>query len=300
MKIKKAIITASGKSEHLYPTADSFQRSMIPLVDSDGETKPVIQIIAEQALNAGITDINLVCSADDKKKYLKAFNTLLSVKDEKESQKLEKLLSSLTFTVQPSPKGYADALYRAKEFAGSDHFLLLLSDHLYISNNKNKNCAAQLIELAEQEKCSVSAVNPTREHLVRHYGTLTGEYINSIDAYKITRIMEKPSATTAETELQTLGMRNGYYLCFFGMHVLTSNIFDIIEKTKKSNSFITPALQILADNSKYFAKNINGNRYNIGIKYGLLNAQIALALSGIERDEALYLLSDTLIKDKLK
>lgn len=299
MKVKKAVITASGKANQLYPAAGGFFRSILPIVDTDGITKPIIQIIAEEALNAGVTEINIVCGPNDQKQYMNCFSTLLgSIEDNDEAQNMNRFINALTFTEQPKPVGYADAVYRAKDFAGNDPFLLLLSDHLYISNDKNKNCAAQIIELACKEKCSVSAVNPTRENLVRHYGTLTGNYIEAIDAYKINKILEKPSITTAEIELATPGVRNGYYLCLFGMHVLMPNIFDILAQTKKENAFITPALQILADTSKYFAKNISGNRYNIGIKYGLTAAQLAFSLNGIERDELLYMISDLLIKDK--
>ena len=298
MEVQKAVITASGKPEALYPTADSFQRAMIPLVDIDGITKPIIQIITEQAIDAGIKEITVVCSEKDKEQYESAFETLLSVKREKQSEKLRHMLSILTYTVQPEPIGYADAVYRAKNFIGDSPFLLLLSDHLYISNDKEKNCASQIIDLSIKEQCSVSAVNPTREHLVQHYGTLTGDYIASLDAFKVTKILEKPSITTAEIELFTPGIRTGFYLCLFGMHVLMPNFFDILKKTKETSQYITSALQILADSGTYFAKNISGQRYNIGVKYGLLTAQMAFALNGIERDEMLFLLSDTLIKDQ--
>ena len=297
MEVKKAVITASGRAEMLYPTADAFQRAMIPLVDIDGITKPIIQIIAEQAIDAGIGEINIVCGENDEQQYCQAFSALLAVKNEEQSVKLKKMLDVLTYTVQTKPIGYSDAVYSAKDFVGDDPFLLLLSDHLYISNGKDKNCATQIIELAISENCSVSAVNPTREHLVQHYGTLTGDYINAVDAFKVTKIIEKPSITTAELELLTPGLRTGFYLCLFGMHVLTPNFFEILKYTKKDNNYITSALQILANSSKYFAKNINGQRYNIGIKYGLLAAQLALSLNGTGRDEMLYLLSDTLIKD---
>jgi len=298
MKVQKAVITASGRPKMLYPTADAFQRAMIPLVDVDGMTKPIVQIIAEQAIDAGITEIAIVCSEKDKEQYISAFETLLSVKCEKQSEKLAQMLSMLTYTVQPEPVGYADAVYRAKDFVGDSPFLLLLSDHLYISNDKEKNCASQIIDLALKEQCSVSAVNPTREHLVQHYGTLTGDYIASLDAFKVIKILEKPSITTSEIELLTPGLRAGFYLCLFGMHVLMPRFFDILKETKETSQYITSALQTLADSGKYFAKNVNGQRYNIGIKYGLLTAQMALALNGAERDEMLFLLSDTLIKDK--
>ena len=46
-----------------------------------------------------------------------------------------------------------------------------------------------------------------------------------------------------------------------------------------------PALARLAENERYLAAELAGRRYDFGVKYGLLTAQLALALSGRDRDE---------------
>ena len=89
----------------------------------------------------------------------------------------------------------------------------MLGDYLYVSHLKNKRSAAQLIELAMQETCSVSAVNPTIEHQISRYGTLTGKHLPGIEGvYQIEKLIEKPSLSVAELELQTPGLRACYYL----------------------------------------------------------------------------------------
>jgi len=148
-----------------------------------------------------------------------------------------------------------------------------------------------LIELAKAENCSVSAVNSTNEHLIGHYGTLTGKHIPNLNGvYEIEHIIEKPSISQAELELQTAGLRVGHYLCFFGMHVLEAPVFSYLEQQmKKSKSGtdiqLTPALQNLTKHKKYLAKEVKGRRFNLGTRFGWLEAQLAFGKDGPYKDE---------------
>ncbi len=299
MKIKKAVITAAARGERLYPVADTIQKAMLPVIDTDGLHKPVIQIICEEAFSCGIEDICIVCAPGDGERYLNAFtslreNLLRSFQGSdwarKEAEKLDHLAGHLQFVEQTEPKGYGHAVYCAKDFANNEPFLLLLGDYLYVSYLQNKRCATQVVELASQEDCAVSAVNPTIEHQISRYGTLTGKHIANQDGvYQIEKIIEKPSLSAAELELQTPGLRAGYYLCFFGMHVLTPAIFDLLAKQPagQQSLLLTPALQELAGSGKYLALEVKGNRYDLSRKHGLLRAQIALGLAGEAHDETL-------------
>jgi UTP--glucose-1-phosphate uridylyltransferase len=148
-----------------------------------------------------------------------------------------------------------------------------------------------LIDLATKESCSVSAVNPTIEHQIHRYGTLTGKHVpNNDGVYQIEKLIEKPSLSTAELELQTPGLRAGYYLCFFGIHVFTPVVFELLQKEMKkgdANILLTPVLQTLASSEKYLALEVKGNRYDLSRRHGLLRAQIALGLAGQAHDETL-------------
>ncbi len=57
---------------------------------------------------------------------------------------------------------------------------------------------------------------------------------------------------------------------------------------------LTPSLARLASRERYLAYELAGTRYDIGVKYGLLSAQLALALSGRDRDEVLSMLVELL------
>ena len=307
MKIKKAVITAAARGERLYPVADTIQKAMLPVIDTDGLHKPVIQIIAEEAFSSGIEEICIICAPGDGARYINAFNSLKDNLNnsfkrvdwaQAEAEKIDFMLGHIKFTEQLEPLGYGHAVFSAKEFVGNEPFLLLLGDYLYVSNLLQKRCAQQLLDLAGQEECSVSAVNPTIEHQITRYGTLTGKQLaNQSGVYQIEKIIEKPSLSVAELELQTPGLRVGYYLCFFGMHVFTPVVFDLLERQlqqQATNVLLTPALQELAQTEKYLALEMKGSRYDLSGRHGYLRAQVALGLAGEAHNETLTTLVDLL------
>jgi UTP--glucose-1-phosphate uridylyltransferase len=88
------------------------------------------------------------------------------------------------------------------------------------------------------------------------------------------------------------------------MHVLTPTVFHILEElftTAKTQKEVTlaAALTKLAQREQYLALEMVDLRYDIGVKYGLMTAQIALALSGKEKDHVLSLLVELLAERQL-
>lgn len=315
MKINKAIITAAARGGRLYPVGDTVQKAMLPLADVDGVHKPVIQIIAEEAFASGVEEICIIVAPGDEKRYVEAFKTLKNNLTKsyggvdwarEQAEKITNLLDRLQFVVQKEMLGFGHAVMCGQKFVGDDAFLLLLGDHLYRSDLSEMNCATQLVDLAKQESCSVSAVNATNEHLIGHYGTVTGKHLATYNGvYDIEHIIEKPSVSQAELELQTAGMRVGHYLCFFGMHVLESPIFSYLEQQLKKNPKgtdlqLTPALQQLAHHKKYLAKEVKGRRFNLGTRFGWLEAQLAFAQDGPFSEELLSSIIEQLAYKKIK
>jgi UTP--glucose-1-phosphate uridylyltransferase len=305
VQITKAVITAAGRGARQYPASDTVQKAMLPLVDSDGLTKPVLQIIAEEALDSGIEEICVVTAPGDEAYYRRHFESYAATLQssyrgvewaEEQVRRLAELERRVRFCVQATPEGYGHAVWCARDFAGGSPFLLLLGDHLYVSRSKVR-CARQLLDLAAAEECAVSAVQATREHLIHQYGTVSGKRMhNRPDAWVIEEIIEKPTPTLAELRLQVPGLRAGHYLCFFGMHVLTPVIFDLLEDLVRRDAReagqiqLTTALLTLAGREKYLALETRGARHNLGVKFGVVEAQIALALAGVDRERMLSLL----------
>ena len=310
MQFRKAVITAGGRGVRVFPAADPVQKAMLPLVDRDGLNKPVLQIIVEEALESGIEEICVVCSPGDEQLYHERFERLRTNLIEtygavdwarEQEARLANLLKRLSFVPQVEALGYGHAVWCAREFVGGEPFLLLLGDHLYVSHKKEQRCAQQLIEVASREGCSVAAVHPTPEHLVGRYGTVAGTRLaGQAGVYQIEHILEKPSLSQAELELHVPGLRMGHYLCFFGMHVLTSTIFELlgekiqVNTPRRIETLLTPLLEELAHREKYLALEVKGTRYDLGASFGLLKTQIALSLAGCDRDQALRAILETI------
>ena len=269
MSIRKAVITAAAPDQKSLPLQN--------LVDRNGRDTTALQLIVEEAVNAGAEEICVVICPGAEENFLKASG---------------ELAGRLTFIEQDAPRGYGDAILRARNFVGDEPFLHLVSDHGYISQGAT-SCARQVVELAQKENCAVSAVQATRENMLPYFGTVGGNpETNSNDLYRISKIIEKPTPTLAEQELVVAGLRASHYLCLSGMHVLTPLVMELLEEHISkapvgTNIQLSPALNELATRQQYLALEIAGLRYNIGVKYGLLKSQLAIALSGKDRDNIL-------------
>lgn len=311
MQISKAVITAAGRGARQYPASDTVQKAMLPIVDRDGLTKPVLQIIAEEAIESGIEEICVVAAPGDEAVYRSHFrNYAVNLQSafkgvewaERQAHRLVDLEQRLRFAVQPEPLGYGHAVWCARDFVAGSPFLLLLGDHLYLSAEQ-RQCARQVIDLATEENCAVSAVQATREHLIHQYGTLTGRRLaQRSDVYTIEEIIEKPNPTLAELRLAVAGLRAGHYLCFFGIHVLTPAVFELLDRLVRDEFRelgqiqLTTALNALARREKYLALETRGSRFNLGIKFGVVEAQIALGMAGVDREQILAVLVESLTR----
>ncbi len=269
MKVRKAVITAAGVQQRTLP--------LQTLIDRDGAAKSILEILVEEALRAGVEDICVVVFPGDEKKYTEVAGSHAD---------------RLIFIHQPEQIGYGHAVYCAREFTGQDPFLHLVGDHLYVSRDQ-KGCAGSLVQAAETEGCSMSAVQATREDLLPYYGVVSGRRVKGKkDLYKVETVIEKPTPTEAEQRLIVSGLRAGHYLCFFGMHVLTATVMEILGEQvqaagNKGMVTLSSALAELAGREQYLALESEGSRYDVGQRYGLFIAQLALALSGKDRDEVL-------------
>ncbi len=301
-KVRKAVITAAGRGTRQYPASTAVQKEMFPLVDRDGLTKPVIQIIGEEAIDSGIEEICIITQPGEASLYRDYFHRLNDdmVKSFRgkdwailESEKLGAFGERLHFAEQKTPEGFGHAVYQAKQFVGDEPFLLMLGDHVYISDVKDR-CARQIVKVYEQYMLDVvTAVQPTLEKLLHLFGVIKGEPIDPAQGiYKAELIVEKPAVELAREKLATPGLPAGNYLAHFGMHVFSPQIFDSLEYLIKNNLRekgeiqLTAAQEHLRQNcEKYWCVVAQGQRYDTGIPYGLMETQLALALNGVHRTD---------------
>jgi UTP--glucose-1-phosphate uridylyltransferase len=270
LQIRKAVITAAGPA----------QRSIAlqTVVAEDGRQKSVLAMLLEEVAKGGIEDVCVIACPGDEGPYTEAAASQAC---------------RLRVISQPEPRGYGDALHCARDFASGEPVLHLVGDHLYIGA-PGQSCAKALVELAESEACSVSAVQATRESLLPSFGAVGARRVpGRAGVYAVDRVLEKPTPTEAEQKLFSPGARAGHYLCFFGMHVLTPAVMNILGRqlAEASNPrlvTLSSALDELRRHEQYLALENSSRRYDIGSRYGLMFAQMALALRGRDRDEILY------------
>src|SRR5579863_3151057 len=253
MRIRKAVITAAGPAQRTLP--------MQTLFDQEGVERSVLSLILREAIRAGISETCIVVWPGDEEPYAKL---------------LSNDASRLTFVDQTDAGGYAHAIWCARDFVGDEPFLHLVGDHIYVGP-QSSGCAQQLVEAASTEGSAISAVQVTRENLLPLYGTVGGQPIpGKAGLYRVDAVVEKPTPTEAEQRLVVPGLRSGHYLCFFGMHVLTPTIFEIISTlladSPRARPTLSAALTILSQREQYLALVETGQRFDVGVKYGLFSA----------------------------
>jgi UTP--glucose-1-phosphate uridylyltransferase len=276
MKVAKAVIAAAGKNQRMLP--------LQTLVDRDGVSKSALAILAEEITAAGITEIAVIVCPGDEGAYAAAVGPLAR---------------QMRFIPQKEALGYGHAVHCAASFTGQDAFLLMVGDHLYTSRTE-KSCTAQLLATAAVGKCAISAVQATHESKLPYYGCIGGRRVPGSDRlYEIETVIEKPTPTEAEQKLVVPGLRSGNYLCFFGMHVLTPSVMEILgHQLIDGHADLALALAETARRERYLAHELQGRRHDIDLHYGLLATQLALGLAGKNRDEVLSLMVELLVQSQ--
>jgi UTP--glucose-1-phosphate uridylyltransferase len=275
MQIRKAVVTAAGKNQRNLP--------MQTLFDQQGVERSVLSLVVREAVRAGVTDVCIVVWPGDEEPYAR-----LLADDG----------ARLTFVEQKEARGYAHAVFSAKGFVKDEPFLHFVGDHIYVGQ-ETSGSAKRLVDAAAREGCAISAVQVTRESLLPFYGTVGGQPVpGKPGVYRVETVREKPTPTEAEQHLIVPGLRSGQYLCFYGMHVFTPAIFEILSGmlsgASKGRVSLSAALAVLAEREQYLAMIQTGQRFDVGVKYGLFNAQLALALSGQDRENVLTQLVNVL------
>lgn len=276
MQVRKAVITAASPRQRTL--------ALQTLVDPWGVPRSVLEIIVGEALRAGMEQVCVVVGPGEEPAYAEA---------------VKECGADICFVTQPQPLGYANAVAAAYDFVGGEPFLHMVGDHVYVSSKGS--CALDLVEVARQEECAVSGVQPTRENLLPYFGAIGGRRVpGRQDLFVVERVSEKPTPTEAEQSLLIPGLRAGHYLCFFGIHVLTPAVMEILAAAPpEKQTYLSPVLDELARRERYLALESRGRRYAVDRKYGLLAAQLALGLSGPERQEVLALLCELLAQEGL-
>jgi UTP--glucose-1-phosphate uridylyltransferase len=287
-KVKKAVIPAAGFGTRLYPASKVIKKEFFPIVDIDGMAKPIIQIIIEEAVNSGIEEVCIIVREDEKHTFEKYFNTPLTLGFEKriselhwamnESKRLSDLAGRICYITQREQAGFGHAVHCACDWVGDEPFLLLLGDHVYISNT-DVRCAQQIMDVFNILGENVCAVMRTSEDMLHLYGTVGGKQLKEFPGvYEALEIKEKPSLEYAERHLQTDTIPLGEYLCFFGQYILMPDLFGYIKHLidndirERGEIQLTSALDMARkERGIFYVYETDGERFDTGVPLSYAN-----------------------------
>lgn len=277
--IKKAVIPAAGYGTRFLPATKSQPKEMIPIIDT-----PVIQYVVEEAVASGITDILMIIGKG--KRAIEEHFDRSPILEESllKKQNLEMLdkirsisnMANIHFIWQKEMNGLGDAILHAKHHVGNEPFVILLGDTLVQS--EDGPVTKQLIDVYEQNKGSVIALEEVKPEMVSRYGIVDGDVISD-KVVKAKDWIEKPSIEEAPSNLAVASR-----------YLFTPDIFDYLETTKpgKNNEVqLTDAMKEMVKDHPMFGVKFKGKRYDIGDKMGFLKTNLEFGLKDPEIAETL-------------
>lgn len=258
MKIKKAVIPIAGKGVRMAPVTSVIPKEMLPI-----GTTPILQLIVDEVISSGVEEILFVISPNRSvvteyicgQKRIDDYNLNQKTYEYKFNPNVK-----IGFTVQKKPLGTANAVSLAKNFTANEPFALLYGDDIFVSD---KPALKQLIELSENlGGKSVIGVQHIDRLQASNYATVV---CKSFDGTKgvITTIIEKQRSEDISSDLTSVGR-----------YVLTKDIYEYVDSVPVHNkeTWITDAINNLAENKKVYAGLIDAVRHDTGNPKGYIHA----------------------------
>jgi UTP-glucose-1-phosphate uridylyltransferase/mevalonate kinase len=277
-KVRKAVIPAAGFGTRLFPASKATKKELFPVVDRDGIAKPVILLLVEEALEAGIEEVIVIVQDSDLGEFRAFFDVQVTIENynklpphfQEYAQRILEIGRHVSFVTQTAQEGFGHAVYCAREAVGNEPFLLMLGDHLYRSASEIC-CARQLVAAYNQHGISILGLRCTPEAQLANFGAATGVWLEANRLLSVSEFAEKPTVDYARNNLRVPGLIQDEYLTVFGQYVIQPTIFDYLEEHIKNNvrehgEFqLTSALDRLRKEDGFLGLIIEGQRYDIGL-----------------------------------
>ena len=271
MKIKKAVIPAAGLGTRILPASKACPKEMLPIVD-----KPAIQYIVEEAVKAGITDILIITNRgkgviEDHFDHAYELEDMLRKRGKEDIAKEVEAsanLANIYFIRQKQAKGLGHAVLCAKEFVGNEPFAVLYGDDVIIGEDP---AIGQLCRAYETYGKGVVGIKEVAPEMISRYSSLKVENLEN-NLYSVTDMVEKPDTPEKVLSLYSI----------LGRCVLTPDIFDILENTPNGAGGelqLTDAMKTMAVRDGMVGVDFTGVRYDMGNKFGILQANIEVGLN---------------------
>ena len=264
--INKCLFPAAGYGTRFLPVTKAVPKEMLPIL-----TKPLLQYGVEEALSAGITNMAIVTGRGKRAiedHFDNAYELESQLKGTSKENYLKEIIeiiekSTFTYVRQKKMLGLGHAILTGEPLIGDEPFAVVLADDL--CDCDNNGVITQMIEIYNQYKCSVVAIEEIQLDQTKNYGIIAGKLLeNSNNTYQVTDMVEKPNEKDAPSNMAIIGR-----------YILTPDIFDIlrnIKPDKKGEIQITDALNIQAKRGKVIAYKFEGKRFDCGSVKGFIKA----------------------------
>jgi UTP--glucose-1-phosphate uridylyltransferase len=275
-RIRKAIFPVAGLGTRFLPATKAMPKEMLPVVD-----RPLIQHVVDEARQAGIEYFIFVTGRNKsviEDHFDRQFELELTLVERGKTAEIALLSQELpepgtfSFTRQQSPLGLGHAVWCARELVGHEPFALLLPDVLV---QHPRGCLAQMIDAAADldANANLLAVEEVPLDRVHMYGVVGVGPANG-KAFSITKMVEKPSAAEAPSNLSITGR-----------YILQPQIFDLLGQQAAGAGGeiqLTDAMMALARSQPFYGLKFAGRSFDCGSKTGFLAANVAY---GLERPD---------------
>lgn len=277
----KAIIAAAGLGTRFLPQTKAMPKEMLPIID-----RPVIQLIVEEAVAAGVTDVIIVTGStkraiedhfdrsDELEKELRERGK------EKKADEIEKIANLANFVYvrqKGTPKGNARPVLNARHLINDDEpFFVFFADDFFRSEVPR---AKQLLEAHEKTGKSVISLIEVEPEDADKYGMAAIDTQVDERTFQLSQLIEKPGAENAPSNFASVG---GY--------LLTPDILPIIAQEKEDkNGEITLADSIneLAQQDQVYGRFIDGIWHDTGDQLKYLKALVDVGLASNKYGEEL-------------
>lgn len=191
----KGIILAGGSGTRLYPLTKVTSKQLLPIYD-----KPMIYYPLSTLMLAGIKDILIISTPDDTPR----FEELLGDGS--------KFGINLSYAVQPSPDGLAQAFIIGEEFIGDDTCAMVLGDNIFYGSYFRKNLA-DAVKAAEEG-----------------YATIFGYYVKDPERFGIVEFDKNRNVVSVEEKPQH--PKSNY--CITGLYFYDNRIVKMAKQVKPS------------------------------------------------------------------
>lgn len=273
----KAIICAAGLGTRFLPQTKAMPKEMLPIID-----RPVIQIIVEQAVAAGVTDIIIVTGSTkraiedhfDRSDELEA-DLIEKGKPEKadEIRRIAELANFVYLRQKGSPKGNARPILNAKHLINDDEpFFVFFADDFFRSPTP---WPAQLLDAYDKTGKSVISLIEVDRRDADKYGMVKLDPKDSDERlFKLDGIIEKPGAENSPSSYASVGS-----------YLLTPEVWRYLENERvmpNGEIALADSLNDLAGEGSLYGYFIDGVWHDTGDQLKYLQAVIDLALESPE------------------